>query len=1218
MALRARKRSATAALCQALEPRTMLAFQPPAVPLITSDPYLSVWSESNNLTDTNTVHWTGTTQELVSLIRIDGTSYRLLGDDPSTLAAFPETSVQVLPTRTIANFSNGHIAVTMTFMQPALPTNLSALSLPLSYVNWDVSSVDGATHSVQIYDSVSSQLAVNSSSQVVTWQRGTAGPLTTLDIGTTAQTYFVPVGDEVRIDWGYVYAAASASLSTSSIGYDTTEINTFTANGALTNTDDANVPRAVSNNQPVMAYAFNLGTVGSAIISRHVIVAYNEVYSIDYFGEDLTPYWARNGTTVQQMLTTAESNFTTYQSQCATFDSGLMADLTTEGGSQYATIAALGYRQTFAGMGLAADPDGQPMLFTKENTSNGDISTVDVIYPSFPQIVLFSPTLAKALLQPVMEYAASSLWTLPYAPHDLGTYPDAIGDPSGNDGNETMPLETSSTMIIMIDEIAQEEHSPEYANQYWNLLTSWANYIEPLAYQPGEQLTTNDFLGTLNNSTNLDVKGIIALGAYANLCQMRGDSADATAFTNIARADVTHWMSQSISTDGSHYLFEFGDQGTGVQLYNLVMDQILGTNLFPASVAALDISYAQSVQQTYGVPISSTTARSSLEWSMWEASMATSSTVFQSLVAPMYNYLNTTTVRVPETDIHDDTSNTQSYFDARPVIGGLYVKILTDPAMVAKYSSQDTQTLGAYAAFPANSVVDPSALENAQQWQYTTTTPTGSWTSPSFNAGGWSTGYAGFGLIGAPSLLINTYWTTPNLYLRQNFYVPDIAYSNLDFELYHDGNVTIYVNGVLAASATGYTNGYTDVPISSAALAQLVPGQTVTLSVYAQATGGHQGVDLGILNFAAGAQPAGSTGGNGGGTGKSGTASPIVLTGTGANDSFIISYNASNASYSFSGGSSLPGTVSAADCSGFSIYGGGGNDTLTVNGGTPTLLNDLGGDGSSFAVTIAAGTILFSTEHLTSLTIDAKAVAVLQSNGSNALVTSTLSIAGSTNAWTGLLDLTDNKLIVHDGSLPVLTSQTQSGYDGGAWLGEGIASSAAADDSTFLTGLGVIQNSTNGLPAGPALYTTFANQPVVSTDVLVKLTWYGDTNLDGTVDGSDYSRIDSGSLSRATGWANGDFNYDGVIDGSDYTLIDNDFNSQGATVEAQIDAQPAAQIAAKPAAQITAPSSIAAVAKLARSYVSLHFSTATPLAITGSTVEATLQRKDLLDILGLN
>jgi hypothetical protein len=1193
---------------EALESRTMLTaapFRPPAVPLITSDPYLSIWSESNNLTDTNTVHWTGTTEALVSLIRIDGTSYRLMGDDPTTLSAFPQTSVQVLPTRSIYNFDNGHVHVTMTFMQPALPTDLNALSLPLSYINWEVYSDDGATHSVQIYDSTSSELAVNSYSQVVTWQRGTAGTLTTLDVGTTAQTYFSPVGDQVRIDWGYAYAAASASLSTSSIGYDTTEINTFTANGALTNTDDPDVPRAVSSNQPVMAYAFDLGTVSASVVSRHVIVAYNEIYSIDYFGESLTPYWARNGTTVQQMLSNAETNFSLYQTECAAFDTSLMTDLTGEGGSQYATITALAYRQTFAGMGLAADPNGQPMLFTKEDTSNGDISTVDVIYPTFPQLLFLSPTLAKAALQPIMEYADSSLWTEPYAPHDLGTYPDAIGDPSGNDGNETMPVETVSTMLIMIDLIAKVEHNTEYANKYWSLISSWASYLQPYAYEPGEQLTTNDFLGTLDNSTNLDVKAIIGLGAYANLCQMRGDFTDQATYVALAQADVQHWMTQSTSSSGAQYLFEFGDQGTGVQLYNLVMDQILGTNLFPPSVAASDISYAKSANQTYGVPISSTTARSSLEWSMWEAAMATNLSDFETLVEPMYNYLNTTTVRVPETDIHDDTSNTQSYFHARPVIGGLFIKMLTDPVMWEKYAGQDPDLPLNYAGFTVTTYILPTALESPQYWLYTTTTPANNWYDPNFNTSGWSTGLAGFGTSGTPGIVINTNWNTSNIYMVRTFTMPAGTFSNLQFQLFHDETVSIYINGILAASQSGYITQYETLPINPAAVSQLVAGQPITLAVTCNNTTGGQGVDVGIFNFGPGASPVVQTT----------NANPamlignsIVLTGTSGNDNFVVSYNSSSATYSFSGGTTLAGSIAASNLSGFSIAGGGGLDTLTIMGnvGAP-LLNDISEDGTSFHVEATAGSNfnMASTEHLTSLQIDAGAVAVMQ--GTDTLVVSALSIAGSSGAWTGQLDVGTSGLIVHNGNLATLTNQVASGFDAsdrGSWTGRGITSSAIADDNTHLTALGVIQNSINGAVSGSVLYTSFASQPAINSDVLISRTYYGDANLDGKVDGSDYSRMDAAALTRATGWYNGDFNYDQTVNGSDYALIDNAFNRQGITLAAEV-ALPMSKTSLNP----TQP-------KRRLTSVPANPGTIQPTSETASTIEVIerlIQSQDILD-----
>jgi hypothetical protein len=149
----------------------------------------------------------------------------------------------------------------------------------------------------------------------------------------------------------------------------------------------------------------------------------------------------------------------------------------------------------------------------------------------------------------------------------------------------------------------------------------------------------------------------------------------------------------------------------------------------------------------------------------------------------------------------------------------------------------------------------------------------------------------------------------------------------------------------------------------------------------------------------------------------------------------------------------------------------------------------------------------------------------------------------------------------------------------GTWNGTaGISSTSAAVDTTHLTAIGVIQNN----QGGSALYTSknlFDGYAPGASDILIKFTYYGDANLDGKVDGSDYVRIDSGYLTHATGWYNGDFNYDGVVNGSDFTLIDNAFNSQGASLAASI-SSPTAEATAEIAGStpVPEPASVALMA----------------------------------------
>jgi fibronectin-binding autotransporter adhesin len=226
------------------------------------------------------------------------------------------------------------------------------------------------------------------------------------------------------------------------------------------------------------------------------------------------------------------------------------------------------------------------------------------------------------------------------------------------------------------------------------------------------------------------------------------------------------------------------------------------------------------------------------------------------------------------------------------------------------------------------------------------------------------------------------------------------------------------------------------------------------------------------------------------------------------------------------------------------------------------------GTSSAIQLSVAANS-LSSGAAVGSVTVNSGATLAVTTTGGSATVRGVLQPASLSIATTGKLDLGPNDLDLAAGGLTVgqVTAMVASGYNKGSWSGTGIASSAAAADSTHLTALGVLVNdttaNTTGSLSGTALYSTLDGAAVADGDILVKYTYYGDTNLDGKVDGTDYSRLDNGYLSHLSGWANGDFNYDGVINGSDYTLIDNAYNTQGASLNeaaAQI-GSPTAQLA---------------------------------------------------------
>ena len=818
--------------------------RPPAVPLVTFDPYLSVWSDADTLTERNTIHWTHRDQPLASLIRVDGKTYRLMGADPQGIPAFPQLSLRVLPTRSIYDFEAAGVHVTLTFMTAALPHDLDVFSRPLSYLTWDVRSVDGATHQVSLYDSTSALLTVNENNEPVTWARAKAGKLTTLRTGTEAQPILGSAGDDHRINWGYVYAAAPTKQAQSVITASQTALDSFVQTGKLPAADDANAPRAAGDQTPVLAFAFNLGTVGAEAVERQVIVAYDEIYAIKYFGRNLRPYWRRNGLEPAELLQVAAKEYPAILQRCEKFDEDLVADLTKAGGERYAQICALAYRECVAACGLAADANRQPLFFTKENTSNGDIATVDVFFPMDPIWVFLSPSLAKATLVPILSYAASSHWKFPNAPHDLGTYPIARGT---DDGGEGMPVEESGNMLILCDAIAQSEGNADFVTAWWPQLTQWAKYLENYGLDPEEQLCTDDFMGHLAHNANLSVKAILGLAAYGDLCKMRGDTANAERYAQLAKVDAAHWM--NVAADGDHYRLAFDKPGTWSQKYNLVWDQILGLNVFPPSVAKMEVEHYKKVMQRYGVPLDSRTHLTKLDWSIWSATLADNQADFETIISPAYDYLNTTTRRDAIADSYETDNLASGGMHARPVVGGFFIKMLTDRAAWNKWSSGDKVKAAHWAPLPKPpkvTVVVPAADRQPAQWNYTTARPAEGWNTAGFNDTAWTQGLGGFGTAGTPGAVIGTTWSTDDIWLRREIELPAGNFDNLNLWLHHDEDVEVYLNGVLAVKDSGFSSAYDVYPLTPGGRAALKSGKNL-VAVHCHQTNGGQYVDLGFV-----------------------------------------------------------------------------------------------------------------------------------------------------------------------------------------------------------------------------------------------------------------------------------------------------------------------------------------------------------------------------------
>jgi hypothetical protein len=663
-------------------------FRPRAIALVTHDPYFSVWSMSDHLTDEWTKHWTGATQAMCGLIRIDGKPYRFMAPSAIKMPPMKQLRVEVLPTRTIYEFEEAGVHLTLTFTTPALLDDLDVLSRPVTYVTMAVRSADGKDHKVGLYFDCTGEWAVDKADQPVVWSRDLHNSRHVLRIGSKTQAVLNRTGDNLRIDWGYLtMVPVCEGMYQTTMNPDRQARETFAQTGRLPQTDDLRMPRPVREDWPVLAFATEFDNLQAAPRSCMVMLAYDDGYSIEYFRQKLRPYWRRKGMEMPELLMRAEQEFKGLEAKCKAFDEAIMADLERAGGKNYAQICALAYRQCIAAHKLVADKDSTPLYFSKENFSNGCIDTVDVTCPSCPFFLLFNTKLLAGQLIPILDYASMPRWKHAYAPHDLGTYPKANGQVYGGgekSDRDQMPVEECGNMLLMMAALAKTDGNADLARKYWPLMSRWASYLKEKGLDPENQLCTDDFAGHLAHNTNLSVKAIVALGGYALLCDMVGKKEEAEAYRRSARDMAQQWI--KMADDGDHYRLAFDRPGTWSQLYNLVWDKLLDLQLFPPEVARKAIAYYKTRQQKYGLPLDNRKSYAKLDWTVWTATLAESPEDFRAFIDPIYRFCDESPSRVPMTDWYWTHDGKQAGFQARSTVGGIYIKMLADPELWRKWS----------------------------------------------------------------------------------------------------------------------------------------------------------------------------------------------------------------------------------------------------------------------------------------------------------------------------------------------------------------------------------------------------------------------------------------------------------------------------------------------------------------------------------------------------
>jgi len=629
----------------------------PAYPLITVDPYFSVWSRCDTLNGDHTMHWTNHTMRMTGEVILDGTPYRFMG--LNAVRPIPQTAVNVNAYSTFYTFENDDLVLKLRFMTPLTPDNLSRMTRPVSYLKVDARAKDGGKHEIRVKISVSDEFCLNQGGEAPTIIESVLiDGLTAIRMGNAEQKVLNRSGDDLRIDWGYLYLAADGEAAVCADRMDgMSAVSVFAGPEAL------------------------------------ILFGYDDIASMTYFDRQLTSVWNADGTSIQQAIWQAAEDFENFlPALCDSQADQLFCAAVRAGGEEYAELLELALRQVIAAHKCVLDEDGKVLFVSKECYSNGCGATVDVSYPSIPLFLLCNTELVKGMMRPIFRYAATDEWKhLPYAPHDCGQYPILNGQVYGIDGevynapvrraivNERyqMPVEECGNMLIMAAAISVADEDASFAKEHAEVLGVWAEYLAENGLDPADQLCTDDFAGHLAHNCNLSLKAIMGLASYAILSRMWGKKKQAERYDKLARRLADRWCEMASNGDGS-YRLAFDRPGSYSMKYNAVWDKLFGTAIFPPQVIASEIASNFARFHPYGMPLDNRSDYTKSDWLVWTATLASTRADFERFIAPLYRAYDRSESRVPMSDWYYTTTARHQSFQNRTVQGGLYIKLLLE------------------------------------------------------------------------------------------------------------------------------------------------------------------------------------------------------------------------------------------------------------------------------------------------------------------------------------------------------------------------------------------------------------------------------------------------------------------------------------------------------------------------------------------------------------
>ncbi|MGF7142935.1 hypothetical protein HNQ56_001357 [Anaerotaenia torta] len=630
----------------------------PAVPLITVDPYFSIWSMSNQLNADVTRHWTGKQHRLTGILEIDDIPYCFMG--LSEAISMKQESVKVEAVSTEYVFTAKEVTLKVCFMTPLLLEEPSVCARPVTYLSMELHSKEEEKHRYKIRILADDEICLDEKGQWDTeFSYGEEGEFTWGRVGSVPQKLLNKSGDDLRIDWGYLYLAAQKDPAVRAVIDRQPSLEEIsTVSGRL---------------QLVME--FEEAAKARALIA----IAYDDVKSMEYFGQALDAYW-KDGKTpdILTAITLAFREYPQLSARCREFSRDLDARACACGGEEYAKLLALAYRQSVAAHKICRGTEGNMLFISKECFSNGCAATVDVSYPSVPLYLLYNAEFVKGMLRPIFQYASSPKWPFAFAPHDAGQYPLVNGQVYGDNKMEyQMPVEECGNMLIMTTALCLAQKDISYAAENWELLRKWSEYLRETGMDPENQLCTDDFAGHLAHNCNLSIKAIMGITGFSILCHMKGDEEEARVYHETAKAMAKRWITMAAREDGT-YRLAFDREDSFSMKYNLVWDKVWGTRMFDMADFDQELSSYLKRSNQFGMPLDNRADYTKSDWLVWCATLMDTKEDFEKMVAPLYAAYDNSPSRVPMTDWYDTKTARMIGFQNRTVQGGLFMRVLLD------------------------------------------------------------------------------------------------------------------------------------------------------------------------------------------------------------------------------------------------------------------------------------------------------------------------------------------------------------------------------------------------------------------------------------------------------------------------------------------------------------------------------------------------------------